>query len=327
MSVATDRDDDHTSGPLRRAELRRIERSAVATEGVPNALKSMDILPDVRPFMHQPVDRQSLASSPGEPLAPYRPAWTDAVGRPRRAAIAGLPTRKLWHRGEHLDPLTIFWPDDRKPYNDTRYPWGCVCRVVTAAGAGSGVIVGPRHVLTASHVVDWNRNGAGTVEVHRAGPSLSAISPITRAWYFTKITPPDVGWSEVDEDYAVLTTADRLGDRFGWLGVRTYDSGWDDEPYWRSIGYAAGGLFPVYQRDRELDEDEFDYGSARSMTTTADTVPGQSGSPLFAFWDDGPYVVAVVSAQGTYFLSGEENWCAGGNDMTRLVNHARANDP
>jgi V8-like Glu-specific endopeptidase len=229
-----------------------------------------------------------------------------------------------------LDPLFIWGADDRHVYNDTNYPWGCVCRIVTAIGVGSGVIVGPRHVLTASHIVDWNTNGAGTVEVHRAGPSVSAISAIVRVWYFTKIIPPGVDWSEVDEDYAVLITADRIGDRFGWLGVRTYRSRWDDEPYWENIGYAddvAGQMFPIHQRDKELDEDEFDYGSGRSMTTSADTLKGQSGSPLFAFWADGPYVVAVVSAQGTYFLSGDENWCSGGSQMTRLVNHARSNDP
>jgi V8-like Glu-specific endopeptidase len=229
-----------------------------------------------------------------------------------------------------LDPLFIWGADDRHVYNDTNYPWGCVCRIVTAIGVGSGVIVGPRHVLTASHIVDWNTNGAGTVEVHRAGPSVSAISAIVRVWYFTKIIPPGVDWSEVDEDYAVLITADRIGDRFGWLGVRTYRSRWDDEPYWENIGYAddvAGQMFAIHQRDKELDEDEFDYGSGRSMTTSADTLKGQSGSPLFAFWADGPYVVAVVSAQGTYFLSGDENWCSGGSQMTRLVNHARSNDP
>jgi len=63
------------------------------------------------------------------------------------------------------------------------------------------------------------------------------------------------------------------------------------------------------------------------MTTSADTAKGQSGGPLFAYWGGLPYVVATVSAQGTYVLSGRENWCSGGNALTRLVNHARAQDP
>jgi len=112
----------------------------------------------------------------------------------------------------------------------------------------------------------------------------------------------------------VIATDQRLGDRFGWMGTRTYDSAWDGEDYWRSIGYpgdmpeGAGGLFPVHQRDQNLDEDEWDYGSARAMTTSADVMEGQSGSPIFGFWPDDivPYVVAVVAAHGSVYASGTE---------------------
>jgi V8-like Glu-specific endopeptidase len=228
------------------------------------------------------------------------------------------------HRGREVDPLLVFAPDDRRTYNDRSYPWGTICRVVTAAGTGSGVIVGPRHVLTASHVVDWSRNGAGTVEVHRAGGFVRATTAITRVWFFTKVTGT-VDYFENDEDYAVLVTGQRIGDSFGWLGTRTYNSSWDGEPYWWNIGYPGdigGGNTPTFQRNKELDEDAWDWGGGRSMTTNADTFFGNSGGPMFGFWDAGPYVVAVVSSQ-----SSSENWCSGGDDMTRLVRHARTVDP
>jgi hypothetical protein len=165
--------------------------------------------------------------------------------------------------------------------------------------------------------------------VHRAGGTVAATAKTVRRWTFTKITGQP-GADTVDEDYAVLVTDQRLGDRFGWMGVRTYDSGWDDEDLWWNIGYAgdvANHLFPVWQRNMKLDEDEFDYGSGRAMTTAADLMPGQSGSPMFGFWSNGPYVVAVASAVGNIFLSGTENWCAGGSDLPSLVNHARSSDP
>lgn len=319
--------------PFRREELRDYQFDVAATGEAPADLRAIALHPRIVPFQFSFVPRGSLREVSGEPRAPFRPQWVPASRHPRRVLISGQPKKKLWHRGTELDPLFIWGADDRQMYNDTNYPWGCVCRIVTAASRGSGVIVGPRHVLTASHVVDWNTNGAGTVEVHRAGPAVSAISVITKVWAFTKLSPPDIGWSEVDEDYAVLVTADRIGDLFGTFGVRTYDSGWDDETFWWNIGYPGDvpvgnrGMFPMFQRDKALDEDEWDYGGGRAMTTTADTMRGQSGSPMFGFWDDGPYVVSVVSAQGTYFLSGKENWCSGGNDLTRLVNHAIANDP
>ena len=57
--------------------------------------------------------------------------------------------------------------------------------------------------------------------------------------------------------------------------------------------------FPIFQNGRGLDEHSFDFGSGRAMDTNADTFFGQSGGPMAAFWDDGPYAVAVVSAQSS----------------------------
>jgi V8-like Glu-specific endopeptidase len=314
--------------PLKGSELNRIEMKK-CIEVIPERLKSMDLFPNVNPFEHSILVKEQFADMPSKTSTPFQPNWLDFQIKPSRPSIFNNTKRKLMHRGVELDPLFIWGNDDRKIYNDTRYPWGCACKIITNSGTGSGVIVGPRHVLTASHVVDWSRGGVGTVEVHRAGASVSAITAISKVWYWTKVSPTKVGYTEVDEDYAVLITSDRIGDRFGWFGVRTYNSSWDDEPYWYNIGYPgdiAGQQFPIFQKKKELDEDEFDYGAARSMTTTADTFKGQSGSPIFGFWSDGPYVVAVVSAEGTYVLSGKENWCAGGDYLTRLVNHARSQD-
>jgi V8-like Glu-specific endopeptidase len=227
-----------------------------------------------------------------------------------------------------MEPLFIWDPDGRLIYNDPSYPWGCVCHIEGRFAAGSGVIVGPRHVLTASHVVDWG-GPAETIMVHRVGGGAQAAARTETVYYYTKIEG-DPGYSTVDEDYAVLVTDQRVGDRFGWLGVRTYDSDWDDESYWTNIGYAgdiAGGTTPIYQQHKSMDEDEWDYGGGRAMTTNADMMQRQSGSPMFGWWGDGPYVVAVASAMGQLVLSGDENWCSGGNDMTRLVNHARAQKP
>ena len=96
------------------------------------------------------------------------------------------------------------------------------------------------------------------------------------------------------------------------------------------MGYAsdiANGSLPVFQLNKNLDEDEFDLGGGRAMTTSADVMRSQSGSPMFGTWNDGPYAVSVVSAVGQVWASGLENWCSGGNDLTRLVNQARAENP
>lgn len=283
----------------------------------------------VSPFADVPALERKIARRPSRPdatlvLPPLRPAWAASTFRPKRAKLP--PRARVRYRGIDLDPQYIWQPDDRKPYDDPRYPWQCVCRVL-GRGKSSGVLVGPRHVLTASHCVNWS--GANTVEVHRAGAKVLGTARAIAAWSYVQLTS-DPGVTELDEDYAVLVLDQRLGDAFGWFGTRRYDSAWDDEPWWRNIGYpgdVAGGVFPIYQRDKELDEDEVDYGSARAMTTSADVKPGQSGGPVFAFWDGLPYVVAVVSAEGSVYASGDENWCSGGSDLPQLVKDARAGDP
>jgi len=323
MVKVNDGNNSNSDIPQNREKLPR-QFDKDVTEDVPEKLRTIDTLPNFRPFQHSTIERTKLSQVSDEPTAPFHPPWLKGTGRPKRVTLLGTPKKRLMHHGYEVDPLIIWYPEDRKPYYDTRYPWGCVCRIITSSGGGgSGVIVGPRHVLTASHVIDWD-TGAGSVEVHRAGPFTSAISGITDTWSFTKIGKGGVGWSEVDEDYAVIITADRIGDRYGWFGVRTYDSGWDDEPLWRNIGYPEDvikGTYPIHQKRKTLDEDEWDYGSGRSMTTSADVVKGQSGGPMFRFWQEGPYVVAVVSSES------DENWCSGGSDMTRLVRHAKTKHP
>jgi V8-like Glu-specific endopeptidase len=191
------------------------------------------------------------------------------------------------------------------------------------------VLIGPRHVLTASHCVDWNTAAAETIEVHRNGATVSATAFDTNAIAYKQITT-DPGYTEMDEDYAVLVLDQRLGDRFGWMGCKQYDSGWDDEGLWTTIGYPGdlGGLVPTFQNGVSLDEDEFDFGAARAMTTNADLKPGQSGSPVFGVWADGiAYVVAVVSSNGAVFFSGAENWCSGGSELNDLIRSARQDHP
>ena len=131
-------------------------------------------------------------------------------------------------------------------------------------------------------------------------------------WFYTKVTGL-VEWYENDEDYAALVTSSRIGDRFGWLGTRTYDSDLDESGFWYNIGYPGdigSGNSPVWQPRQVAGEDFWDFGESTSMETDADMIPGQSGSPLFAWWDAGPYA-AVWSN-----YSSDDNWCSGGDDMT-----------
>lgn len=318
----SDSDCSEQSRPLLKEELSA--RLVRASEEVPEKLrrefddKSALISAELKTLSRD----QDIADGP---LLPNRPAWVDATFQPKRAVRASR--RRVTHRDVALDPLVVWGADDRKTYFDTSFPWGCICRVVASDGApGSGVIVGPRHVLTASHNINW-ADVSSTVEVHRAGRFVAATAQAIRVWAFEKVG--NVGATTVDDDYALIVTNSRIGDRFGWMGCRTYDSRWDGENYWWNIGYPGsfGSITPTWQNNQNLDEDEWDYGAGRAMTTSADISSGNSGGPMFGFWNDGPYVVAVASAEGFVFASGIENWCAGGSNLTRLVSFARSADP
>jgi hypothetical protein len=131
----------------------------------------------------------------------------------------------------------------------------------------------------------------------------------------------------VDDDYAVIAVSQLLGELFGFFGTKEYDSDWDGDNVWDTIGYASDirqASVPTFQRRVSLDEDELDLGSGRAMTTSADAMPIQSGSPMFGNWRGDPvsYAVAVISAQG-----GGNNWCAGGSDLNAIVRHARTDSP
>jgi V8-like Glu-specific endopeptidase len=247
----------------------------------------------------------------------HRPSWVGFSSQPR--TLRRFPEAKLYHHGKRVTPLYVTPPqDDRRVYYDWNYPWGLVCWIVSGEGGGSGVLVGPRHVLTASHSIDWNA-GWAMVEVQTFDKTFSSGSCVASLHAYTKIG--QVTESTLDEDYAVLVLVDRLGDEFGWMGTRTYDSAWDDKPWWYTMGYPDepfGGRRPVFEKNFSLDEDEFDLGSGRAMTCSADLTYGQSGSPIFGFWGSEAYAVAVVSAEFE-----NENYCAGGSDLSRLVAQVR----
>ncbi len=321
--------DTESARPLRPDELAAGGNSFEHAEKLPKDVQAALLLHRLDPFKVEMVDHKALRRYSGDPLDPVRSKWFGGSAKPQKAMLAGRFKNGVRYRGNDMQPLWVLGADGRRTYSDTRYPWGCVCKVNTSAGSGSGVIVGPRHVLTASHVVNWAAsNGVnGSVDVHRAGGSVSMTTAITNVHAFTRVTGT-IGWTEMDEDYAVLVTAARIGDIFGWFGTRTYNSSWDGDRYWFNIGYpgdVAGGSFPIYQDRRWLDEDAWDFGSGRAMETDADTFFGQSGGPMAAFWSNGPYVVAVVSSQSS---SGErENFCAGGSDLPRLVRRALDRHP
>src|SRR5437867_13149214 len=104
------------------------------TEEVPAKLRKFSNQPSLEPVEHSAIDRSELQDLSIKPIDSFHPPWLKGVANPKRVSQLGRPKQKLWHRGSELEPLFIWRPDDRKTYNDTRYPWVCVCKIINSSG-------------------------------------------------------------------------------------------------------------------------------------------------------------------------------------------------
>jgi len=86
--------------------------------------------------------------------------------------------------------------------------------------SGSGTVfirwVGPRTVLTASHVVSWNANPAIIEFVPAYFNGVSTVDPDVSS-FVNSASAYDLG-SPPAAAFAILRLLDRLGDSLGWFG-------------------------------------------------------------------------------------------------------------
>jgi V8-like Glu-specific endopeptidase len=223
-----------------------------------------------------------------------------------------------------------------RPHEDPSFPWSTLGRVDVDGGWASGVLVGPRHVLTASHVISWpegdgpRRPQAGWL---RFTPGASAgRSPFGSAsaivvHYAVAVLPPTIEPHEERHDYAVGVLDRRLGDEVGWLGVRAYDDAWDGHEAWTILGYAgtsAATARPVVADGLRLDGHDQQDDASQVIYHRAAVQTGHSGGPLIGRWsgEPAPHVVAVQS-WANEFCAG----ACGGSRLVELVEQARRLHP
>ena len=273
-----------------------------------------------------------------------RPEWAAQSYQPRIASdtFVRVPMQRV--KGRRVEPFYgVYPPDDRVVYYPSVYPWRCIGRIFTwtnwAGGggwtwSGSGVLVGPRHVLTAGHVCPWGSGSWAMQFVPSYWNGSPLLGPGAQSW-----TSDYRGWNTNDtvaaHDIAVLRLYDPIGSWLGWMGTKVYDSGWNGGPYWTLAGYPgaiAGAQRPSYQPGIQVLDTDGD-GDAQEIEHHGDATAGDSGGPFFGFWNDGPYAVGTTSGgeaiTGGIFGWGNEdnNIEAGGQAMVDLVLWAQANWP
>lgn len=224
-------------------------------------------------------------------------------------------------------PTTVFGTDDRRAFRDTSYPWSTLGRVETNRGMGSGVMIGPRHLLTVSHVIDWTAPAGYAADWVRFIPAyFDGDAPFGEVyanhiyWYVKEDGDGLISDHEAKYDYVVVVLDRKLGKKTGWMGARGYDDAWDNLDVWSHVGYPGdmnNGQRPTWQGSFPIDGTD---APAQSILHKADVYPGQSGGPIFGFWegDVGPRAVAVQSWHNPH-----NNGASGSMDMRDLVALAR----
>lgn len=265
-------------------------------------------------------------------LPPFCPEHLDQIYNPK-VDKEGSKKSKFIDRETFMKPegsKTIFGPDQRVVYNSTAYPWGCVGRVETALGFGSGVMIGPRHLLTCCHIIDFKSNGTiGALKfspMYYNGPNTTFGSANgIKTYYKYKVQGPSLDATESKYDYAVVVLDRNIGTTTGWMGAKAYTDSWDGLASWTHAGYPmdlTGAQRPIYQNSIALDGDLLSPDTHESMAHQGDVWPGQSGGPFWGYWAGTPYVVAVQSGQ-----TPTSNSASGGSDLLDLVNKARTEFP
>lgn len=283
-------------------------------------------------------------------LLPEDEARQDLTGHlPDHLALRAVPQRldkrlvvakKIDALGAARDPearwaTTVFAPDNRYTFSDTAFPWCTVGRVETSAGGwASGVMIGPRHLLTCSHAIQWFENPdpyvAGWIKFI---PSyFDGSEPFGAAWgihiyWEQQVTGPGIDGTEARNDYVVVTLDRRMGDFTGWMGSRTYSDSWDGGNYWSHIGYPgdlASGTRPSFQGGFSLNGDDFQPATHQAIYHRADVWPGQSGGPFFGWWDGEAWPRAVADQS---WQNSSTNGASGGSRMVDLIIRARNDWP
>lgn len=312
--------------------------ATVAAEGL-SPTRRYDRIPTIGLSAKKLVRSATLSE-----IAGCRPPGTRTTFAPNLSK----PTHTLRPgRGKGLDRGgSIFGNDDRYLFDDRSFPWRTVGKVTTVGKWGSGTIIGPRHVLTASHVVNWTGGSDGGVAwlsftpgyFDGAGPWGAFAA--TRVIYWLK-APGSLSDAQTAFDYAVLVMEDRIGDFLGYPGYRTYDDDWNGGAFWQYTGYPgelSSGERPAFQGGcaiSNVQEEELSGQTGYVLGHFNEFTPGQSGGCVWGWWADEPWprVVGVGSTIGdtavksTSVGTNGDNEYGAGPALSALISYARGKYP
>ena len=286
----------------------------------------------VDPVTTQDVEAQVTAlklDDAGGGGTSYIPDWTPVAPTPMLAPEKVYP-QIVRRNGARVRPEWVIDSDARSPYYPNAYPFSVVGRIFVWADAatpnwswwGTASLLGVRTILTASHVVPWGSGNWKALFV----PAFYDGASIHGTWAASWVTNAQ-GYSSHSQgdDMAVMRLDVPLGNNLGWFGFRTYNPGWEDQSVWTLPGYPwdkDSGNRPWLHLNFPIIDDDND-GAGVELEYQADTEGGQSGAPVFAWFNGSADVVGTHSGGENNFGEPRQNVAAGGNALTNLLHWAR----
>lgn len=305
-----------------RVEVTRVDAAAGAARWQVS-IRSTGALDPRRPLVQagEMVSARELRDMADRPVPEaHRPPWLDLSYAPRI-------------RAHVLDHVRIVRPPMHLMVRESlsySYPWCTIGKVfVLRPGqrpkSGSGVLVGPNLLLTASHAMPWGDPGASIrfVPAYRSGE----VDPrFGEAWVERfRGVPREEGTAD-EHDFALCKLDWRIGDRTGWMGSQSWTG---EGPYyagsWISVGFPQsfmGGEIPAVEAPVGV-EDIDSSGDYLEIETDSFTSGGWSGGPLWG-WVNGPRVIGIASGLDWDWPDPERSVFAGGPALVGLVKHGWA---
>ncbi len=201
----------------------------------------------------------------------------------------------------------LFGKDDRIFVIPEGMPWSAVGKL-TFRGAGhcSGAMVSPSVVLTAAHCLFTERGGAMLDPPVRflAGYHMgryAAEAEVVSYWVSTEYDyMAFLNTSEMDGlDYAFVLLSEPIGETTGHFSVHELVAEEIEDAVgrdWEKITQAGYSGDTEYQLSAHVDCLIVDYYSDNTISHECDTLPGDSGSPIFIERDGEYQVIALDSA-------------------------------
>ena len=251
----------------------------------------------------------------------YRPDWIDGTYAPKIMTQPQFRKMKRFNN-KTVDPLYVFGSDDRWAFRDSSWPWGLVGKVFTSLGTtGTAVLIGDRLIATAGHLVPWGKESwwMRFVPAYYDGSSLFGAGVQS---YVSDAKGYDTDDDVAGYDWAVCRLYEPLGSYLGYFGYNGYSDNWEDKPYWSIIGYPgaiAGASRPSFQGSVTSDDTDGDSNGGLEIETKADLTPGNSGGPMFGWWNGDPRAIGVVSGQEEEWSPGFWPWEWGNTELTNVI--------